>query len=558
MSITAFHKFLLKLLCAKILPRRVATCSGDHPFFMTSKIICRLASVDDIISNSAFDLSNEITRIYTKSSDGLEEERAEFILPQSCHNDLFSVVASFKSWLDTVGILFGAYKEDILVGFAVYRPCFIDRVGKIEMLHVSKPNRCQGAGRELIQQIIDYATNESMNRLLVSCNCNKRAVDFFASSGFRVVSCDSVNLELHDVEPDSILMVRSFVQYKFRWCIMGTSYISGVMVDAIRASKNGEVYCVVGRTAQNVQTFTGKYGIAKSYVDYDEALADPLVDIVYIGLPTYLHAEWVQRCARAGKHVLNEKSFAVNSGQTQAALDVVKQNRVFCMEAQMYRCHPIILRLKEMVCVEKPLGAMRSVDATFSAPISDLYNRRAGGSILDLGCYSMSMIRLLCGEPESISGTGELLHPSESKRLMSDHSDSDRMATAVLKLSHGVIGTIRSCNDEELNVTLTLTFENGRIELSNLWDDSTPDEIRIYPVSISPGEYYSEIVPLPDGINFYVLQVNTVHRSIQYGRLQAAEPSMTWQDSLNNMKALDRWRASIGLNYSIENTVASL
>ena len=120
---------------------------------------------------------------------------------------------------------------------------------------------------------------------------------------------------------------------KLRWAIMGTSFISSVMVNAINDSDNGEVYCVASRTVTNLEKFAKKHDINVSYNDYDHMLLNPLIDIVYIGLPTYIHAEWVKKCAIAGKHILNEKSFAINAQETIEALDIVRQQKnIFCME----------------------------------------------------------------------------------------------------------------------------------------------------------------------------------------------------------------------------------
>ena len=120
---------------------------------------------------------------------------------------------------------------------------------------------------------------------------------------------------------------------KLRWAILGTSFISSVMANAIAKSDLGEVYCVAARTSESVEKFANKHKIGLTYTEYDLLLADPKVDVVYIGLPTYVHAEWVKKCALAGKHVLNEKSFAINTVETTNALDVVhKQGNIFCME----------------------------------------------------------------------------------------------------------------------------------------------------------------------------------------------------------------------------------
>lgn len=166
-----------------------------------------------------------------------------------------------------------------------------------------------------------------------------------------------------------------------------------------------------GRTASTLSAFALKYDISVTYSDYSLMLQDSCVDVVYIGLPTALHTEWVIRCAQAGKHILNEKSFAITAEDARRALKIVADKRVFCMEAQMFRCHPILARLADIVHTEKPVGAVTRVEAIFTADIINLFNRKAGGSILDLGCYPMSLLRFLFGEPISITATATLVQP---------------------------------------------------------------------------------------------------------------------------------------------------
>lgn len=329
---------------------------------------------------------------------------------------------------------------------------------------------------------------------------------------------------------------------QLRWAVVGTSFISGVMVDAIRASRKGEVYCVAGRNPANVDSFASKHNICRKYYSYDEVLHDSAVDVVYIGLPTLLHAEWTKKCAIAGKHILCEKSFTLNSKQCLDTLSVVQEHNVFCMEAQMYRCHPLIRRLQEVI-ISHPVGKVLSVNATFTAPIIDLFNRSAGGAILDLGCYPMSLLRLLCGEPVAISGTSTLTPPQEN----SSDDVFDMESIALIEFSNEIRGNIRVCNNEELTWKFVVVCENGYIELSNLWDNTTPDSITI--TSSSGG---NEVVVEPTEGDFYVMQIDTVNDCIRAGRVQAFPPAMTWQDTENNVRALDMWRTAVGLRYRAE------
>ena len=120
--------------------------------------------------------------------------------------------------------------------------------------------------------------------------------------------------------------------YRFRWAVFGTSFISGVMVRAIKDA-GGEVHCVAGRNREGAIAFCEEQNITR-VLSFEEALADFSVDVVYFGLPTYVHAKWVVACVKAGKHVLCKKSFTVNAREAYETINFVREaQNVFLMEA---------------------------------------------------------------------------------------------------------------------------------------------------------------------------------------------------------------------------------
>lgn len=335
-----------------------------------------------------------------------------------------------------------------------------------------------------------------------------------------------------------------------KYAVLGTSFISRVMVEAIERSDCGTVQCVASRTPANVEKFATEFNIALWYTDYKKAINDPEVDVVFIGLPTHLHAEYTKVCAQAGKHILCEKSFTVNAREARSALEIVKQCSVFCMEAQMYRCHPIIEALKEQVLTVKPLGNIVSINAVFTAPIINLFNRTAGGAISDLGCYPISLIRYLFGEPERfISATADIVAAEGTSNAF------DREASCELLLQEGIVAKVRTSNNEDLVWQFDISCEKGMISLSNLWEPSINDAINITSApSSAPSNDYTRsiVVNVPDGKNFYTLQIDTVNSHVLAGHVEADSPAMNWQDSINNMVVLDEWRKLIGLKYPMD------
>src|SRR6185295_8727388 len=132
-------------------------------------------------------------------------------------------------------------------------------------------------------------------------------------------------------------------------------------------------------------------------------LADRDIQAIYIATPHPHHAYWAIRAAAAGKHVLVEKPMALNAAQVMGVIEAAIEHDVFLMEAFMYRCHPQTKRLVELIRDERVIGDVRVIHATFSFHANFntegriFSNALAGGGIMDVGCYPVSMSRLIAG-----------------------------------------------------------------------------------------------------------------------------------------------------------------
>jgi predicted dehydrogenase len=185
-----------------------------------------------------------------------------------------------------------------------------------------------------------------------------------------------------------------------RWGVVSTANI-GVqkVIPGIKAADRCEVVSIASRDAGIAKDVAGRLGIPNAYGSYEELLADPDVDAVYIPLPNHLHAEWTIASARAGKHVLCEKPLAMTSAEAQRMLDVCASEGVRLMEAFMYRLHPSWEAVRELVSSGR-LGALRAVQSWFSYFNDDPANIRnvaeyGGGALMDVGCYPVNLSRML-------------------------------------------------------------------------------------------------------------------------------------------------------------------
>lgn len=189
---------------------------------------------------------------------------------------------------------------------------------------------------------------------------------------------------------------------RLRWGIIGTGNIASKFAQQLPFSRTGMLAAVGSRSAASAQAFAQRFGVPHHHGSYEELLADEGVDAVYIATPHPQHARWVMRAAESGKHVLCEKPLAINRAQGAAAIETARRHDVFLMEAYMYRCLPQTDLLVKLVC-EGVVGRVHHIQAAaaFAAafnPNSRIYaNDQAGGGILDVGGYPVSMARLLAG-----------------------------------------------------------------------------------------------------------------------------------------------------------------
>jgi D-xylose 1-dehydrogenase (NADP+, D-xylono-1,5-lactone-forming) len=193
------------------------------------------------------------------------------------------------------------------------------------------------------------------------------------------------------------------------WGLLSTARINDAVLAGAALSERVHVAAVASRDEGRATDYARERGIERAYGSYEALLADPEIEAVYIPLPNSLHVEWSIRALEAGKHVLCEKAFDRRAERVEAAFDAAERADRFLMEGFMYRHHPQTKRLAELVA-DGAIGELRLVRAAFSFSLTELGDVRMrpeldGGSITDVGCYCLSAIRLLAGEPESVTAT---------------------------------------------------------------------------------------------------------------------------------------------------------
>lgn len=342
---------------------------------------------------------------------------------------------------------------------------------------------------------------------------------------------------------------------KLQWGILGTGAIAKTFAAGVAASTSGVVVAVGSRDQTTADTFASAFDITRRHGSYEALLADPQVQAVYISTPHPMHRRWAVAAAEAGKHILCEKPIAVNAADAEAIVDAARRNDVFLMEAFMYRCHPQIARVLELIR-GGAIGTVRVIQATFSFHWPIEYDPKsrllaadlAGGGILDVGCYPVSLCRLIAGaavgkdfaEPIDLVATGYLGRTGvdewsvASARFDGPAGQGDILA----QLSTGV-----QCDQDNV---ARVYGSDGWLLIPDPWIPSRDGSASRLVLNVR-GKPAQEITVEPVAA-LYALEADTVAANLH--RRQA--PAMSWDDTLGNMRTLDRWRAAIGLRYPFE------
>ena len=213
--------------------------------------------------------------------------------------------------------------------------------------------------------------------------------------------------------------------------ILGAARIAPMaLVRPAQQVPEAAVVAVAARDPARARAFAAKHGIGRVADSYDALLADPEIDAVYNPLPNSLHAEWSIKAMEAGKDVLCEKPLASNADEARTMVEAAARTRRVLVEAFHYRYHPLAARMKAVVD-SGALGAVRHIEAVMCIPLpipGDIRYRwdLAGGAMMDTGCYTINLVRVLAGaEPEVVRAEARLSSPKVDRWMTADFRFAD-------------------------------------------------------------------------------------------------------------------------------------
>jgi predicted dehydrogenase len=342
------------------------------------------------------------------------------------------------------------------------------------------------------------------------------------------------------------------VSGRLRFGVLGTGSIAAEVTDALHLTRSCTAEAVASRDPARAAAFASAHGVKRPHDGYAALIEDPGVDVVYIATPHTEHAEWAIRAAQADKHVLCEKPMTLNARTTAEVVDAARRNGTFLLEAFAYHFHPQTEALLTLIR-DGAIGAVGAVDVTFSYRLPDpsqpsraLRADLGGGGILDVGCYCTSMSRRVI-----MAATGEhAVEPDEVVALaaLDPAQGTDHLAMAVMRFGAGVLAQLSCGMTLSQDDHVRVYGSEGQIHIDQpCWLDGRRDAASRIEIRLEGGEARS--IDVEGGRNIFALEADGVADMLRAG-VDSCHGS--WEESLANMRTLDRWRAAVGVRYPAE------
>jgi predicted dehydrogenase len=332
-----------------------------------------------------------------------------------------------------------------------------------------------------------------------------------------------------------------------RWGILGTGKIARVLARAITESRDGVLVAVGSRDGERAKEVAGAFGASRHHASYEGLIEDESVDLVYVATHHPAHREWAVRAAAAGKHVLCEKPLAMRASDAAEIVEAAKVNDVFLLEAFAYRCHPQTAALSRLLR-DGAIGEIRMVDAAFgydAGPDPGNYlfaHELGGGGILDVGCYTTSMAHLVAAAAAG-AATVESVDVAAAATIGSTGVDVSSAATLVFE--GGVLARVACSLEANLESSVRIYGSEGEVTIPSPW---LPGRIgATAEIVVRRRGSEPDVVAVPLGSDVYTVEVDAVNGFVRAGERSAAV--MPMEESLANMRTLDRWRRAIGVWY---------
>jgi predicted dehydrogenase len=320
-----------------------------------------------------------------------------------------------------------------------------------------------------------------------------------------------------------------------RWGIVGTGH-AREFAKGLGALPNARLVAVASRTQEKADAFGREFGAGACYASVAALAADPEVDVVYVGSSPLHHAEHARACLAGGKGVLVEKPFTIDAAEAVAVQELARAKGLFCMEALWSRFLPATRDVAGWLAQGR-IGQVRQVIADFGFcaewdPKARYFDPgQRGGSLLDVGVYSLAFAALALGETPCGIAAQATLCPT----------GVDEQAAMVLGYAGGGLAVLSCANRTRLPHRGCIVGTEGRIEVEGfVWaHGATLRRDGEAPLVVEPK------LPLPA----YSYQATETMRCLAVGLTES--PLLPMSEVVARMRILDEVRRQIGVVYPV-------
>lgn len=318
--------------------------------------------------------------------------------------------------------------------------------------------------------------------------------------------------------------------------IIGTGWIAEKAAITLNGLTDCEAYAVGSRRQETAEAFAAKWNIKKAYGSYTELIADPDVDLVYVGTPHSHHFDVTKEAIMAGKPCLVEKAFMANARQTREILDLARQRSVFVAEAIWTRYQPAVGIVRKLIA-DGRIGEPHLVTVTLGYSMGDkpriMRPDLCGGALLDLGVYALNFVRMFCdSDIASIDGT-----------CVKSDTGMDLTNAITIILKDGILANVQSsaqCVGDNIGV---IAGTEGNLIIDNI---NNPQTITVN----GPDRTYVETIHVPQQITGYEYQFLACRDALAEGLLEPRE--MPHDETLYIMQLMDELRRKWGVRYPMD------
>ena len=336
---------------------------------------------------------------------------------------------------------------------------------------------------------------------------------------------------------------------KINWGIIGLGNIAQSFSQGFFNCDNARLLAVSSNKNEKLNQYKSNFKLEKEYLfnNYEDLIKCEDVDIVYIALPNNLHFEWILKCIEKNKNILIEKPAVRNLNEAKRIEKEIIDRNLFFSEGYMYRYYPQIKKIIEILKTDQ-LGKLISMKTTFSNDLlfkkkffffkkkrkikSDnrLFNKDlGGGSILDLGCYTISFTFLIASLIKDLD-----LKNFKLKNIKKEIGSTgvDIEAEADLIFENGFSSKIKSSFQDNQKDTVIIG-EKGSLLIKDVWHGAHLIEKKI-------GIEKIKIIN-QESANLYSYQIENISRSLLKNKKKTSFPGLTIDDTILNTKVLESW-----------------